>query len=316
MRKSALDWRRFIRGDGPQSAPVHLHQRRVYILPTRRGMVFALLLLLMLVGSLNYGNSLAYLMTFFLSGIWVVSILHTYRNIIGLTISTNAVEPVFAGENSRLTVVISCTDRVPRRAIEVRVGSATPGRCDVDGNDTAATAVALAAPKRGRFALPVFTVYSRYPLGLFRAWSPVHIRGEHIVYPTPVAEASLPHERTDERFGHGDRGQGADDFAGLRNYRSGDSLRHIHWKAVARDQDLLTKQFGGDQTEELWLAWDDVPELDDEQRLSILTRWVLDAEKAGVEYGLRLPGVEVELGRGSDHQSRCLTELAVFGRPD
>jgi uncharacterized protein (DUF58 family) len=210
-------------------------------------------------------------------------------------------------------VLINNVDRVPRCAVEARLGRAMPARCDVRAGEAGQATVALPAPKRGRFDLPVFTVFSRYPLGLFKAWSPVHVRGEHTVYPTPAPEASLPHKRHDAQRGQGDRGQGADDFAGLRGYRSGDSLRHVHWKAVARGRDLLTKQFGGDQVEELWLEWDDVPEGDQEQRLSVLTRWVLDAEKAGVEYGLRLPGAEVALGRGSDHQMRCLTELAVFG---
>lgn len=310
--RSALDWRRFVRGDGPQAAPVHLHQRRVYVLPTRRGLAFASLLLLMLIGSMNYDNSLAYLMTFFLASIWVVSILHTYRNLIGLNISIGAVEPVFAGQSAPLRVLVNSFDRVPRYAVEVGLGSSPPARCDVQAGETAQARVGIPTRQRGRFALPVFTISTRYPLGLFRAWSPIHVRAQHLVYPTPALQAPLPGEHSDEQRGRGDRGQGADDFAGLRVYRSGDSWRHVHWKAVAREQDLLTKQFGGDQVEELWLDWNDVAELDHEQRLSVLARWVLDAEKAGAEYGLRLPNVSVALGRGNDHRARCLAQLALF----
>jgi uncharacterized protein (DUF58 family) len=110
----------------------------------------------------------------------------------------------------------------------------------------------------------------------------------------------------------GDQGVGADDFAGLRQYHSGDSLRHVHWKAAARQQGLLTKQFGGDRSEELWLDWSNLPEINIEQRLSILTRWVLLAEREGKSYGLRLPNQVIEPSRGGPHRHQCLKALAEY----
>ena len=53
--------------------------------------------------------------------------------------------------------------------------------------------------------------------------------------------------------------QGQDDFAGLRKYQPGDSLRHVAWKAVARGQAVMTKQFSGLAAGELWLDWDSLP---------------------------------------------------------
>jgi uncharacterized protein (DUF58 family) len=111
----------------------------------------------------------------------------------------------------------------------------------------------------------------------------------------------------------GDQGIGSDDFAGLRGFRSGDSLKHIHWKALARQQGLQTKLFGGDRNEQLWLDWRMLEGLDTEHRLSQLCRWVIEAERQGMEYGLWLPDQSIDPDRGQSHQRRCLKALALFG---
>jgi len=110
-----------------------------------------------------------------------------------------------------------------------------------------------------------------------------------------------------------ERGQGLEDFSGMRQYHRGDSPRHIAWKVAARDQGLLTKQFTGRAETELWLDWALLPrQMGVEERLSLLARWVLDAHAAGLTYGLRLPGATIEMAAGEAHRDRCLETLAVF----
>ena len=90
-------------------------------------------------------------------------------------------------------------------------------------------------------------------------------------------------------------------------------MRHIAWKAAAREQGLLTKQFSGRASAELWLTLDLVPAgLDLEEKLSRLARWVLDAHANGHAFGLKLPGVTLSLGTGDAHRERCLEALALF----
>ena len=55
-------------------------RRRIYIFATRQGMFFTFLLLVMLVLAINYSNSMAYVMTFLLGSLLMISMLHTYRN--------------------------------------------------------------------------------------------------------------------------------------------------------------------------------------------------------------------------------------------
>ena len=68
---------------------------------------------------------------------------------------------------------------------------------------------------------------------------------------------------------------------------------------------------------ELSLEWDQLPAgWDVEQRLSRMTRWVLDADALGVRYAMRLPGVPVPPDAGPAHRAHCLELLATWGLRD
>jgi uncharacterized protein (DUF58 family) len=307
-----LNLRRFFVGEGPQTPPYRLHRRNVYILPTKQGLIFANLLLLMLIGAINYNNNLAYLMTFLLASLSVVGILHNYRNLLRLSLSAGHIEPRFVGETLNIPIRIDNRTGPARLAIELQFPGEDAYVLDIDPHQQQYVELESITTQRGRHLLDRFTIASRFPLGLFRSWANVHLKHIYLVYPRPAAINQLPADSLYKLKVSGDQGVGADDFAGLRQYHSGDSLRHIHWKAAARQQGLLTKQFGGDRSEELWFEWASLPEVNVEQRLSILTRWVLLAEREGKSYGLRLPNLIIEPNRGGPHRHQCLKALAEY----
>lgn len=310
--KPRFDWRRFFRGLGPQPAPHLTHGRNVYILPTRRGVFFAIVLVLMLIGAINYSNNLGYLFTFLLGSVAVVAILHTYRNLLRLEIRAAAVPAVHAGDIAPLPVIIDNRGQTERLALEISLpGLIPPAILDAGPGQTVAE-LDLPTTRRGRQPLPRILLATRFPLGLFVAWTHVHLDQSHLVYPAAAKSGPVPPASLYSLSLTGDQGHGRDDFAGLRNYHPGDSLRHVHWKALARQQGMLTKQFGGDRAEELWLDWDTLSGHDTEARLSILTRWVIEAERDGLCYGLRLPGARIPPGHGPAHRHRCLEKLALF----
>jgi uncharacterized protein (DUF58 family) len=105
---------------------------------------------------------------------------------------------------------------------------------------------------------------------------------------------------------------GDEDFAGLRPYQSGDSLRRIAWKAYARGTGLHTKQYAGTDVVSHVFDWESLAGLGVEERLAQLCRWILDAHEHGEAYGLRLPGLEIEINLGPGHRERCLNALALF----
>lgn len=308
--------RRWFAGTGePERGPITLGHRRVYIMPMRLGVMFAITLLIMLIGSINYVLSLGFMLTFLLAGMGVAGMVHTVRNLARLTIAAGRVESVFAGEAAQFRLYAENPAHWERPAVMFRHdASGAQTVVDVPAAGTAGIVLAVPTERRGWLLLGRVTLETRYPLGLFRAWSHVRPGIRCLVYPRPE-NAALPLSSPDTAAGTRVAAvQGTDDFSGLRNYQPADSPRHVAWKAAARSEAMLTKQFSGDASAELWLDWSLLPgALDTEARLSQLTGWVLAAEAQGLRYGLRLPGAEIQPGHGESHRAECLSALALHG---
>jgi uncharacterized protein (DUF58 family) len=163
--------------------------------------------------------------------------------------------------------------------------------------------------------MPGFRLSTQFPLGLLYSWSrPLALPLRCLIYPAPAGKTPFRAALTESaRADQGLRPGSGEDFIGVREYVPGDSLRHVDWKALARTGEFTTKQFGGGYERSLWLDWDALEGYGTEARLSILCRWVLDAEQQGLRYGLRLPGVALAPAQGERHQQECLRALALFG---
>jgi uncharacterized protein (DUF58 family) len=305
-----LRFRRHARDDG--SGGVSIHPRSLYILPTRQGLLLALVLLLMLAGSINYGSNLGHLITFLLGGIWLSAILHTWRNLLGLRLRPGQVSPVFAGQQALFQLRVDNPSTLQRFGIVLKQKKHQGESTDLPAGESRLMHLPLPTERRGVLPLPEVTLHTIYPLGLFRAWSYAELDLNCLVYPQPAPSGRPPTEASYTSSENGDRGVGADDFVGLRVYRPGDSPRHIDWKAFARQRGLLSKQFGGDRTERLQLDWDLLPAVGIEQRLSLLCRFILQAEAGSFSYGLHLPGTQIEPGQGEGHKQHCLAALARY----
>jgi uncharacterized protein (DUF58 family) len=299
----------------PERGTVVLGHRRVYIVPARLGFYFGATLMVLLVGSINYSLSLGFALTFLLAGLGLAAMVHTARNLARIGVSAGRAEPVYAGESAQFRLYLDGRAAFDRPSILARhVGSGSQLVVDVPANGIAEVVLAVPAPRRGWVALGRVMLETRFPLGLFRAWSFIEPDARCLVYPRPERSALPPYSGEAAAGTLHAPTPGADDFAGLRGYQRSDSPRHIAWKAVARSDKMLTKQFAGDAAAELWLDARLLPAgLSLEQRLSRLAGWVLAADRAGAHYGLRLPGVEIAPGRGDAHRAACLQALALYG---
>lgn len=290
-----------------------LGRRQLYMLPTRHGLLFALVLTVLLLAAINYSNGLAYALTFLLASVAVVSMLHTHRNLHRLQIAAGACAPVFAGQVAQFEIVLTNNAPTARFGILLSQNNETQVRVDVPALGSANVALGVTARRRGHLPLPPFKLATRFPLGLLYSWSrPIHLQQFCLVYPapsTPMPFRASPAETL--RLEQGMR-PGGDDYMGAREFLPGDSSRHVDWKAFARTGTLAIKQFGGSYQTLVWLDWDALEGLDTEARLSVLARWVLDADIAGMHYGLRLPDTVITPDRGEGHQHRCLKALALF----
>ena len=304
--------RRFLRGLGPEDGPVQLDRSRIFILPSSTGMLFAVVLLVMLLGAINYANNMGYMFTFLLGSMALVSILHSYRNLAQLQFAAGRADAVFAGERAAFEILVVNPGERPRYIIDLELVDEPPVSVDIAAGQTAHVTLHKTTERRGRLAPGRISISSVYPLSLFRAWAYVELDMSCVVYPQPGPPRSIPPHAVYRPNQTGDKGRGVDDFAGFRPYRPGDSPRHLFWKAAAREQALLVKQFGGHRADELWLDWNDLPDLPVEARLGQLCRWVLDADREQLHYGLRLPGIEQPINSGPAQRARCLELLALF----
>ncbi|MBW8906086.1 MAG: DUF58 domain-containing protein [Betaproteobacteria bacterium] len=302
----------------PERGTVLLVHRRVYIVPAQLGWFFVLTLFILLIGSINYALSLGFALTFLLGGLALAGMVHTARNLARMAVSAGRAEPVFAGETAQFRLYLEARAGFDRPSILVRhVRSGAQMVLDVPAAGLAEVVLGVPAERRGWLPLGRVMLETRFPLGIFRAWSYLEPDARCLVYPRPERSA-LPAPSAESAKGTlRSPTPGNDDYAGLRAYQLSDSPRHVAWKAVARSEDMLTKQFTGEAAAELWLEWALLPAaLDAETRLSRLTGWVLEAERSGVHYGLRLPGAEIAPARGEAHRAACLQALALHGVAD
>lgn len=302
------------RSPADSSGVARIERRYIYILPTATGFLFAVVLVLMLLGSLNYQNNLALLFSFQMVSVAIVGMFHTWRNLLALKVTARGGPAVFAGQEAIFSFVIEDDQMRYRDDLVICIDQRQSKPTRLSPNASDLVSVSIATERRGSIKAERVRIETRYPLGLFQAWSYPRSTPEVTVYPRPAAASPASSQAPVlNRNDTGDQGVGADDFIGPRDYRPGDSLRRLDWKALARERGLVVKQFGGDRTSQVWIDWDRLPGYDTETRLSLLCRQVLDAAEQGLSYGLRLPGLTLPPDGGEIHKHRCLTSLARFG---
>jgi len=321
VRKYASKW--LFRLRGPEPGEIFLHRRRVFIVPTHPGLLFGAMLVTLFIGSINYNLSLGFGLTFLLAAVGFIDMHLTFRNLAHLHLSGGRTMPVFAGEEAQFELHLTNRRRQPRYAIWldfVHEGRApdTAQPVDIPANATARVTLATRALRRGWLPAPRVRLQTRFPLGLLRAWSYWQPDTRVLVYPQPEDDAPpLPLGAAEDSEGRGPGGQ--DDFAGIRAYQAGDSLKHLAWRQIARfapagEEHLVTKQFEGGAGAEIVLDLAPLSRaLDIEAALSRLTRWAIEAEARGLPYALRLGKIALPPALGATHHQACLRALALYG---
>lgn len=297
---------------------VLLTQRNVYILPTRAGLMLALTLGVLLIASINYQLNLGYLFTFLLAGCAAAGVWVGHGTLRGLGLRLLPPQPVFAGQPAFLDVRLSSARAAPRHAIGLAVMGA--GRedarwawADVPARGEAALQTSFCPARRGLHAAPLLVVQTLFPLGAFRIWTVWKPAAQVLAWPAPEVNAP-PLPVGEARAGAGQaasRERAPGEFDGVRPWQRGDTLRQVVWKKFAKSGELVSRDAQHLQRQQLWLDFARTGAPDAESRLSRLAAWVLAADARQLEYGLRLPGLEIEPDSGAAHKLRCLRALAL-----
>lgn len=318
-RKGRDQWLFQLRDAEPGT--VTLSSRRVFIVPTRAGLGFAVLLLVMLIGALNYSLGLGFALTFFAAACAVADMYLTAKNLALLQLAPGRAQPVFAGEEAQFELHLLNRSQQDRYALWLGFQADGEPRhvTDVAAGASSAVLLALRSSERGWLAAPRVRLVTRFPLGLFRAWAYWRPDARVLVYPAPELPAPpLPSSGAASEDGHGT--VGLDNFAGIRSYQPGDPLKHLAWRQIARldpalGGQLVSKHFEGGAVAELCLDFAALPLQGDlEHKLARMASWVLQAEQRALPYRFRLAQHDYGPALGEAHRAACLRALALFGK--
>jgi uncharacterized protein (DUF58 family) len=290
--------------------PVRVVRKRIYVLPTGFGMFVAALLLAMILGGLNYNNNPALLFAFLLAAVAHNSLVHAHLILSGVRLRAFHADPVFAGQPMRLRMRFEAEGARARPGLEVLLQGV---QCvfSLPANEEHEAVLEIPTHRRGWLDPGRLRLSTVRPLGLARAWSWLRPESRLLVYPALDPEAPpLP-----EALGDGDsprtRAHGEQPHH-RREYRIGDRPRQIAWKASARADRLLVREYEAAVARDIEIDWNATPGLKHEARIRRLARWVVEAERSGSRYGLRLPNQVIAAGQGPEHRHACLRALALL----
>jgi uncharacterized protein (DUF58 family) len=292
-----------------ESLPIRLHRRRIYVLPTRFGLGFALLLLIMQLGALNYSNNAALLLTCILGAAAWISLFAGFRGLAGVELQALAGVDGHAGTPLELHLHFAASPR-DRPGLRLRIDGVETAFALARGQTRHVT-VQITADRRGWRRLGRIKLWTEQPLGLFVVWSWLNPESAMLVYPQ-IEHAAPPLPPATGRHGARAVSGDGDDFSGLRDYRSGDPQRRIAWKASARHDGLLVRENEILIDDNRHLDYASLHGLDHEARIRRLTAWVLAAEQSMLGYTLSLPRQRIGPGLGHPHRHACLRALALL----
>jgi uncharacterized protein (DUF58 family) len=268
----------------------------------------------MLIAGLNYSNSLALFLTFLLAGVVLVGMHECQRTLQGLELVQAEAADCHAGTVGTVELRFANPARQPRRALSLRSPGCRATQFELAAGAVVTVQVAFQADQRGRNRLERLELASTAPSGLFRCWTWLYLPVDVIVYPSVKGSRPLPRASAG-RVSQQSAAQvpGEEEWVGLRPYQSGDSPRSIAWKAWARGAPLMVAQYAASSGSDYLFCFDGLESLDFEARLSQLAAWINQCARPDVACGLRLPGVELPLGRGAAHRTLLLRSLALYG---
>lgn len=298
----------FFNRRGRETLPVAFDWRRIYVLPSKPGLFFAVIWFVMLMAGLNFNNNMGLMLVFLLFGMAQVMLLKTFFNMRNVTLNSIKADPVFLGEvieaQVELTAVNDRWQLVNEHHESVQEAHIEKG--------TGYLLWLVNSVHRGRQALPRFKLLTRYPMGLFTVWVYATPKVDVMIYPKPErpmaefpAHGGLEGDKSLPVVG--------DEISGIREYQVGDPVRDIAWKKTAQTDKTWVKQFEVTQGKHMLFDFEQMGGMDLELKLSRLCAWVLQAEHENVDYQLKLPGFISDMSHGAAHLSACLEALALYG---
>lgn len=310
QRMQLQNWllRRF---NQPQSE-VFLQSNNIFVIPNKYGLLLGAMLFVLLLGAMNYSNSMTFMLTFLIVGIALIALYQNFSNLSQLKVSARTNPAIFAGDSAKILLDFYSSNQQQRLGIFLGEVKHKPSQVAPFAQTSTAHYFIDNLP-RGLHQCPKVRIFSHYPLGLFFSWSWLNLDSKVLVYPRPISFLPLPYLAQNARGSITATQTGDDDFFGIRKYLPTDSSKRIAWKAMAKHNQLMSKEFSRQLERETCLDFGQLGSLDTEAKLSQLCYWILECERKKRAYMLKLPNFNSAMGLGSNHRHQCLQQLALFG---
>ena len=290
-------------------------RRDLYILPTRIGWYYSLILLALFAIAVKFDNQAAFMMLFILTAVGLITMVYTHNNVIGLSLSAQPSNAVFVGEPANFKLTVHNSSSKPRNAVWL-ISAGVQQLVNIDANQEKSYDLKFPTLQRGYLSCEKITLTSHFPIGVFFCWTRGHDSQQRcLVYPQPLNLVPFPTDgsNTGKQLARTNIQIGAEDFAGMKTYQPGDRMRDIHWPSLAKTNKLISVIHESQNSSSVNLSWFSLANsMTVENRLSQLCYWVVDAEKQGLRYQLEMPSQTIEYNSGLNHYHECLTVLALW----
>ncbi|MBQ4848415.1 DUF58 domain-containing protein [Pseudoalteromonas sp. MMG005] len=279
----------------------------IYVVPSKGGFGFLSIALLNFILGINYQNNLILAVSYIMVILLVVSLIYGYLNFKGLGLRLIHAQADHAGgKTDAVFELITDKNRFDISIHHIKTGAITI--CDFL-SQTSITKSNLKLP-RGVHLIGKFKVFSHYPFGLVRVWSYLISQQKLYVYPAPL-NANTDMSSIETNNGAKQNllvADSNDEFKELINYQKGMSLHQVSWRHYAKNQEMLVKNYVGEQRASVGFDFNLLTGTV-EERLSKLCFLVLQATENQQPFAMKLPNRVLDSGSGRQH---CQVSLEIL----
>ncbi len=289
---------------------------------TREGKRFLLAAVLIAVAAVNTGNNLIYLILSLMLSFIVLSYLILRLNLAGLVLEVSPSGPVYAGEQISVELLVHNKKKIPAYSVIIEAAdAAAPVYCgEISGHGVFRGRMKMVFRKRGLYGYRDFVVQSGFPFILFRKSMTVKVSGQVLVYPKLLDIRKMIKDidgRQDEGM-VAVRGRG-DEVYSLRAYYHGDDWRRIHWKASAKQEGFLVREYAEYVSDKITILLDNLHPYDDmnfETAVSVAASLAKQYVETGYPVQFVAAGKTMPFGIGEEHLRLILEELSVINQEE
>ena len=292
-----------------QSSGLRLSLRRIFIVPSALGWLWAAVGGLLYIVGVNTSSNIPLILGFLMLALQLLAIFLTAQTLHGLQLNWPTQIEGWAG--AQLPLMLQLTVPKGMRYLGLQLGPKGrrwEGIC-VAGMQQ--IPVPWQGESRGLNKLPRLRIDSQAPLGLWVCWVRLQLATEALLYPAPVV-AAVAEVPWSQAIGTQQPKQSAEphDFHSLQPHRPEEGPQRLAWKQLARGHGELSKRFEAPTAKAVLLSLQ--PGIEKEKGLSAIAARIKQLANNGDSYGLLVDHIDIPPANGSEHRRICLRSLALL----